>query len=114
MTPNDAEQHPPISEQVYLILLALTQGPAHGYGILLSIEERTQGRVRLGTGTLYSAIKRLRKDGLLEQAATPSDSDDPRRKFYKLTSHGRSVVRAEAHRYDRLADLARTQGVLPT
>ncbi len=108
----DIERHLPMSEQVFLILMALTDGAAHGYGMLLSIEHRTDGRVRLGTGTLYSAIKRLRADGLLELAPTPVESADPRRKFYALTPLGRAVVGAEADRYARMTDLARAQGVL--
>ena len=112
MHDTDVERHLPMSEQVFLILMALTGGAAHGYGMLLSIEERTDGRVRLGTGTLYSAIKRLRADGLLELAPTPAESDDLRRKFYELTPLGRAVVHAEADRYARMADLARAQGVL--
>jgi DNA-binding PadR family transcriptional regulator len=110
----DVSRHLPVSEQVFLILLALTGEALHGYGILLAIEERTGGEVRLGTGTLYSAIKRLRSDGLVEEAPTPAASEDPRRKFYRLTRLGLGVVRAEADRHARLAELARAEGVLGT
>jgi DNA-binding PadR family transcriptional regulator len=110
----DVGRHLPVSEQVFLILLSLTGEAMHGYGMLLAIEERTGGRVRLGTGTLYSAIKRLRADGLVEEAPTPTDSEDPRRKYYRLTRLGLGVVRAEADRHARLADLARAEGLLRT
>jgi DNA-binding PadR family transcriptional regulator len=108
----DVSRHLPVSEPVFLILLSLVGESMHGYGILLAIEKRTGGQVRLGTGTLYSAIKRLRTDGLVEEAPAPDSSEDARRKYYRLTELGRGVVRAEADRHARLADLARAEGVL--
>lgn len=108
----EVQGHIPVSEQVYMILLALAEGPLHGYGILLDVEERTGGAVTLGTGTLYSAIKRLRRDGLLDEAPSPAGDADPRRRYYALTTTGHAVVRSEAARHARLADLARAASVL--
>lgn len=111
--PGDLDRHLPVSEPVFLILLALADEPLHGYGILLDVERRTDGAVTLGTGTLYSAIKRLRRDGLLDETEAPDgDDEDPRRRYYALTPTGRAVVRAEAARHARLAELARAASVL--
>ncbi len=113
MSEYDVTEHLPISEPVFLILLSMVEGACHGYGILLEVERRTDGEVTLGTGTLYSAIKRLRKDGLISEAPRPAEETDPRRKYYELTPAGLAVVEAEARRHERLADLARAKNVLP-
>lgn len=103
----------PLSDAVFHILLALVDRPRHGYGVILEVEARTDGRVELGTGTLYSAVKRLREDGLIEEtAAPPGEDDDPRRRYYDLTPHGRRVVEAEARRLEELVGMARRKRVL--
>ena len=113
MSTYDVTEHLPISEPVFLILLAMVDGARHGYGILLEVERRTDGEVTIGTGTLYSAMKRLRADGLITEAPRPEDEGDPRRKYYGLTAAGHAVVESEARRHERLADLARSKNVLP-
>lgn len=116
MTPtaaNDIEEHLPLSDVVFHILLALVENSHHGYGILLDVEARTDGALRLGTGTLYSAIKRLRKRGLIADTEPPADEVDPRRRYYRLTELGRQVVRAEALRLENLVSAAREKRVLP-
>jgi DNA-binding PadR family transcriptional regulator len=103
-----------MSAQLFHILLALADGPRHGYGILLEVEERTEGRVRLGTGTLYSIIKRLRDDGWIEEGAAPAGVEpDPRRRHYRLTGTGRRAMTAEAERLQALVRQARAKAVLP-
>ena len=61
---------PPLSEAVFQVLLALADRARHGYGIMQEVEQRTDGRVRLGPGTVYGAIKRLRTQGLLDPSLT--------------------------------------------
>ena len=68
------------------------------------------GAVRMGTGTLYSAVKRLRESGVIAEHTAPSD--DPRRRAYALTPLGREVVRAEAERLAGLVRIARAKAVL--
>ena len=105
--PTDIQHHLPLSEPVFHILLALADQPRHGYGIILEVEERTGGSIRLGAGTLYSAIKRLRDSNLLEEAGAGEDSgEDPRRKYYRLTALGRELVRAETRRLEGLVSQA--------
>lgn len=100
-----------VSEQVFHILLSLVDGPMHGYGVIQQVERRTDGRLTLGSGTLYSAIKRMLKAGWVEETAVP-DAEDPRRRYYRLTADGRGIVRAEARRLEELVRHARAKAVL--
>ncbi len=92
------------------ILLALIDGPLHGYGIRQSVRERTGGEVVLGSGTLYEAVDRLAAKGWLEEVATPPDepkSGGPPRRFYALTSDGRLELSREIERLDAVVKFAR-------
>ena len=99
-----------LSPQVFHILLALADGPAHGYAIMQAVEVETDGAIRLGPGTLYGAIRRLRADGLIEETA--GDGGVARR-CYRLTRRGRGVMQREARRLERLVESARARHLLP-
>lgn len=99
----------PLTPAMFHVLLCLAQGDRHGYRILKEVEERTEGRVRLSTGTLYPIVKRLLDEGL---AAEIRQSDE-RRRLYRLTSFGRQVATAEAERLDAMVSGARSSGLLP-
>ena len=103
----DAGRYLPLQQADLHILLALAQGEKHGYAIMQQVAQETNGQVRLGPGTLYGAIKRLRTAGLIvESKRRPSpETDDERRRYYRLTSLGREVLLAEL---DRLASVVRT------
>ena len=103
----------PLTHVVYHVLLSLSMGAKHGYGIIKDVEERTCGRLDLEAGTLYAAIKRLRDDGLLDKSEAPPDTDE-RRRYYALTALGRSVLRAESERLCELVDYARDARILPS
>jgi DNA-binding PadR family transcriptional regulator len=93
----------PLSSSVFLILLALAEGEAHGYRIRAAVLERSHGAVRLDPGSLYRLIARLVDDGAIAEAPRRSRSDDdPRRRYYRLTAAGRRLLDAET---GRLADL---------
>jgi DNA-binding PadR family transcriptional regulator len=97
----------PLSEATFLILVSLGSGPKHGYAIMKEVEELSQGRVLLSTGTLYGAIKRLLADGWIRRMELPGDDDDGRaRKSYRLTTRGWSILQAEAQRLRELAEIA--------
>lgn len=102
----------PLSEQLFHILLSLVDEPKHGYGIIQEVERRTRGDVKLGASTLYSAIKRVRAWGWVEEVAAPTSGEDPRRRYYGLTREGRGVVRSEARRLEALVRHARAKDVL--
>lgn len=109
----DARRYLPLTPQQFHILLALAGGPLHGYGVLRDVRERTDGAVRLGTGTLYTAIARLDALGLVQESGRrpAAKHDDDRRTYYQLTPLGRSVLQAETARLEALVRLAHRQGV---
>lgn len=97
------------------ILLALLDGPLHGYGIKQQVEARTDGQVRLGSGTLYEAVHRLVDEGRIEEVAPPTDepsSGGPPRRFYALTEAGRSALADEVRRLDSLVTYAKRRDLL--
>jgi DNA-binding PadR family transcriptional regulator len=90
----------PLAPAVYLILLSLRDGDAHGYRIRASVIERSDGTVTLDPGSLYRLIARLVADGLIVEAPTRprGDDDDERRRYYRITAMGRRTVEAETQR----------------
>ena len=102
-------RHLPLHPRDYLILLTLTPGERHGYGMIQLVEERTSGAVSLDPANLYRAVKRLIKEGLVQEAGRRSapDARDERRRYYAITELGRLVVAAEAHRQAELLEIAR-------
>jgi DNA-binding PadR family transcriptional regulator len=102
----------PLTPAAFHVLLALADGPKHGYLILKAVEERTGGEVRLSTGTLYGLIGRFLGDELIVELA-PATGDDERRRPYRLTPLGRDVASAEAARLERLVSAARHVRLLP-
>ena len=109
---HDPERFLPLSPQEFQILLSLADGDRHGYGIMQEVEGRTGGAMRLGPGTLYGAIKRMRGPGLIAEAEEPVEGDE-RRRFYRLTALGRAVAVAEAGRLAALVEAARGKRLLP-
>ena len=93
----------PLTPAAFHVLVALADGPKHGYLILKDVEERTDGQVKLSTGTLYGMIKRFLDDELIIE----TKADDDRRRPYKLTALGRDVAEAEAGRLERMVRAAR-------
>jgi DNA-binding PadR family transcriptional regulator len=89
----------PLTPVVLEIALALAAGERHGYEIMQDVERRTSGQIVLHPGTLYRALSRLLEQGLIEELAErPSDEDDERRRYYRLTTLGQAVARAEVER----------------
>jgi DNA-binding PadR family transcriptional regulator len=107
-SPRSPEELLPLTEATFQLLLALADRERHGYGIMHEVELRTAGRVRLGAGTLYGALKRLVADGLVEEAGDRADpSDTERRRYYRLSPLGRATAKAEARRLAVAVRLAR-------
>jgi DNA-binding PadR family transcriptional regulator len=111
----DVSEHVPVNPRDFLILLALAEGEAHGYGILKEVEEETGGGVQLDPANLYRTLKRMMKKGLVTESGKrpAADLDDERRKYYGLTPLGASVVQAEAERLRGLAEVAVARSLIP-
>ena len=112
---SDVRTYLPLSPQQFHILLALTDGHRHGYGIIRDIAERTGGALRIGTGTLYTALARLDALGFVEESTKRprAADDDERRRYYRMTPLGRAVVSAETDRLGTLVRYARRKGIRP-
>lgn len=115
MADASAEDFLPLTPLSFHILMALARGRAHGYAVGEAIERTSGGTMAPTTGSLYQALKRLRDEGLLEEAPAPPDasSGGPPRMYFRLTPLGRAVVRLEAGRLDGLLDIARETDLLP-
>jgi DNA-binding PadR family transcriptional regulator len=94
----------PLSEPVLLILLSLVQQPRHGYAILKNVEEMSDGRVTLSTGTLYGALRRLLEDRWIERYKEEESSRG--RQTYRLTSRGQQQLRLEVNRMKHMTKVA--------
>ena len=105
----------PLPTAVFHILVALADRDRHGYSIMQDVAARTDGKVRLSAGTLYSAIRRMLEQGLIAELRESPDpaNDDERRRYYGLTRFGREVARAEARRVHDLLGQARATGLIP-
>ncbi len=113
-TERKPEEFLPLTSAMFHILLALADRERHGYHIMQEIEERTEGSVRLGPGTLYGSMKRMLADGLVEETDERPDPelDDERRRYYRLTDFGYRVASAEAERLASLVKSARSKKLL--
>jgi DNA-binding PadR family transcriptional regulator len=105
----------PLKPRDYLILFVLESGERHGYGIVKQVEAESGGQVRLDPANLYRSVRRLIRDGLVEESdrRANDESGDERRRYYAVTDFGRQVVRLEAARLARLADAARARALIP-
>jgi DNA-binding PadR family transcriptional regulator len=114
VTKEEPEAWLPLTSAMFHILLALADRERHGYDIMREVDERTEGKMRLGPGTLYGSIKRMLKDGFIEELEERPDPelDDERRRYYRLTDFGYRLAVAEAQRLERLVKSARTKKLL--
>ncbi|HEV3259855.1 MAG TPA: helix-turn-helix transcriptional regulator [Gemmataceae bacterium] len=105
----------PLTHTELQILLALAGGERHGYAIMQEIIEQTEGRLRVGPGSLYGTIKRLLATALIIETAERSDPNlnDERRRYYKMTEFGRKVLAAEIRNLEQVVELARAKRVYP-
>ena len=104
----------PMAPAVFQILIALADQPLHGYGIMLDIADRSDGKVKLSPGTLYGSIKQMLEEGWIEEVAGRPADDDERRRYYRLTRDGRQVARQEMARMSALLNHARLTSLRST
>ncbi|MFE4520227.1 PadR family transcriptional regulator [Kitasatospora sp. NPDC056783] len=95
-------QKPLLTEPQYFILAALVDGPLYGYGVIKTVEQISDGRLRLAVGTLYGALERMERSGLV---ATDREEivDGRARRYYRLTEDGADTLRQEALRMEQAA-----------
>ncbi|HVS12477.1 MAG TPA: PadR family transcriptional regulator [Thermoanaerobaculia bacterium] len=114
----DATEHLPLAPRDLLILAVLSEGPAHGYGLIKAVEARSRSGVLLDPANLYRVLRRMRNDGWIRQMASPKststrsaggDGDgSSRRRTYTITRAGRSILAAELSRLELLLEQARS------
>ena len=99
----------PLTPAVFHILLALSTGELHGYGIMKQVEADSLGKVSMGAGTLYGSLKRMLDAGLVEESDKRIDPamDDARRIYYRITIPGETALGSELERYEHLVARAR-------
>ena len=95
-----ADNFLPLSPATLHILLSLAGEDRHGYGIMQEVARQSEGQYKLGPGTLYDNLQKLMTQGLVEASPKPPAHDDPRRRYFRLTSFGRAVLSAEVARLE--------------
>lgn len=113
--PKDPEALLPLKQSIYRMLLAMPDGESmHGYAIMQAVSAMSQGRETILPGTLYTALARMVEEGMVEALDTPDDdsSGGPARSYYRRTSFGRAVARAESERLRALLDIAVAQKII--
>jgi DNA-binding PadR family transcriptional regulator len=104
----------PLPPATFHILLALNAEERHGYAIILEVEARTNGELRLSAGTLYRSLARMVEQGLITEVdRRRTRDDDERRRYYRITAFGTTVARAEMARLTELVRLAKASGLTP-
>jgi DNA-binding PadR family transcriptional regulator len=106
---------PPLTPAVFHILMALSSGERHGYGIMKQVEADSQGKVSMGNGTLYGSLKRMLDAGLVKESDKRIDPemDDERRIYYQITDLGAKSLAAELERYRHIVTMAQERKLFP-
>jgi len=104
-----------LTPAVFHILLALSSGELHGYGIIKQVEGDSQGKVNMGAGTLYGSLKRMLDAGLVKESNKQVDPEmnDARRIYYRITEVGEKALRAELERLQHIVGVAKNLRLLP-
>ena len=92
----------PLSPATLHILLSLAGEDRHGYAIMQEVQRQSEGKYRLGPGTLYDNLQKMIERRLVEELGQKAGDDDPRRRYYRLSSLGRGVLSAEIERLDNV------------
>jgi DNA-binding PadR family transcriptional regulator len=101
-----------MSKMDILILMAVADGPIHGYAAIQAVRGRANGDGRVSTGSFYRRLSLLLKEGLVEEAPAPQDDDPRRGAYYRVTARGRQVLTQERHRLAAL--VAALDGLSPS
>ena len=112
----DPERFLPLSPAMFHLLVALVEQEMHGWAIKKEVARRTDDTIQLSAGTLYGLIKRLLREGLIEESdrRPPLHWDDERRRYYRTTRFGRRVAQAEVRRMECALKVARAKQLFRT
>ncbi len=99
-----------LPQVTFSILFALSLKPRHGYELMQQIEHDSQGKIQLGPGALYGTIKQLREDNFIEEM--PFESDNERRRYYRLTRKGLNRLNAELEYFENTVRLAQERRLI--
>jgi DNA-binding PadR family transcriptional regulator len=110
--PRNLDRLLPLKPKVLHILLALADGPRHGYSIMQEVAARSEGQVRLWPAGLYGALRELEDDDLIAEPDKRPSDDDERRRYFELTPLGKRVLTAEVRRLEVIVDHARSSRAL--
>jgi DNA-binding PadR family transcriptional regulator len=108
--PDDLQHLFPLTPAVFFILFALAEGEKHGYAIMQDVAVLSDGKFRMGPGTLYTTIQRLLELSLIEETATEAGG---RRRYYRLSRTGKAVLKAEVARMEAVVRLAADRKLAP-
>jgi DNA-binding PadR family transcriptional regulator len=112
--PRGVDQLLPLKPRVLHILLALADGPCHGYSIMQEVASRTDGQVRLWPAGMYGTLRELEELDLIVETSKRPSADDERRRYFALTPLGTRVLASEVRRLEAIVDHARASRALRT
>ena len=110
--PRSVDRLLPLKPKVLHILLALADGPRHGYSIMQEVAARTDGQVRLWPAAMYGALRELEEQDLIAESDKRPSEDDERRRYFTLTPLGKRVLEAEVRRLEAIVHHARSSRAL--
>jgi DNA-binding PadR family transcriptional regulator len=110
--PRSVDRLLPLKPKILHILLALADGPSHGYGIMQEVAARTGGHVRLWPAAMYGALRELEELELIAESEKRPSDDDERRRYFGLTPLGKRVLNSEVRRLEAIVDHARASRAL--
>ena len=105
---HEVEGYLPLAPATLHILIALAGEDLHGYGIMQEVARQSEGRYKVGPGTLYDNLQRLTVQGVVMDV-DPGPQEDSRRRYYRLTSLGRAILSAEINRLEAVIVQAKLQ-----
>jgi len=111
--PEELQTLLPLTPAVFYVLFALTGGEKHGYAIMQDTSAMSDGKFRLGPGTLYSTLQRLLDSGLIVEVESNRSTEDSRRRYYRLTGNGKALLEAELARMESVVRAARRRKLVP-
>jgi DNA-binding PadR family transcriptional regulator len=112
--PRSVDHLLPLKPKVLHILLALADGPRHGYSIMQDVAARTDGQVRVWPAAMYGTLRELEEGDLIAELEKRRNGDDERRRYFELTPLGKRVLSSEVRRLEAIVDQARASRALRT